>query len=157
VLLLHPIDHPRHFIQFFGTDIRTVREAEVNQAVFPLQTLLGEFFPVVVHEMEGSADERFADAFVRFGDAGARHARFFVAEVEGQPDAGEEEEDAGLPAEGLLTEKEVSGGGVEGWGQGGGTYAEFVAGFGFLDGFVCPLGAGGEGAGILGGWSCRGL
>jgi hypothetical protein len=33
--------------------------------------------------VEGAADERFADALVCFGDAGARHAGFFVAEVEG--------------------------------------------------------------------------
>ena len=64
--------------------------------------------------MERSADKRLTDAFVGFGDACTGHARFLVAEVDCETDASEEEEDAGLPGEGT----------------------GFVAGFGFLDGFV---------------------
>ncbi len=104
-----------------------MRKPEIHQTVLPLQILLGELFPVVVREVEGPPNERAPDALVRFRDAGPRHAGFLVAEVGCHADAGEEEEDAGLPAEG----------------------AEAVAGLGFLDGLVGAAGAGGEGLGML--------
>lgn len=101
VLLFHLVDHAGHLVQLLGADVRAVREAEVHERVFALEVFLREFFAVVVGEVEGAADERLADAFVCFGDAGARHAGFFVAEVEGHADAGGEEEEACLPGEGL--------------------------------------------------------
>jgi hypothetical protein len=52
---------------------------------------------VVVGKGEGPADEGLADAFIRFCDARARHAGLFVAKVDGQAGAGEEEENACLP------------------------------------------------------------
>ena len=83
VLLLDGVDHTRHLVQLFGADVRAVREAEVHQRVFALEVCVAEVLAVVVGEVEGAADERFADSFVCFGDAGAGHAGFFVAEVEG--------------------------------------------------------------------------
>lgn len=109
-----------------------MREAEIDEAVLALEILLGEFFPVVVCEVERPADERAADAFVCFGDAGARHAGFFVAEVDGQAGAGEDEEEAGLPGEG----------------------SKFVFGFGFLDGFVRGFACRGEGPPCRGELGC---
>jgi hypothetical protein len=55
----------------------------------------------VVRQVEGSADQRLADALVRLGDPGPRHARFFVPEVECEAAAGDEEEETRLPGEGL--------------------------------------------------------
>lgn len=100
MLLFHPINHSRHLVKLFWADIGAVGEAEVDQAVFALEIRFGEFggrVGVAVGEMERSAYKRSADAFVGFCDSFARHAGFFVAEVEGQACAGEEEEDAGLP------------------------------------------------------------
>lgn len=78
-----------------------MREAEVDQRVLALEILLCEVLSGLGGEVEGPADEGLADAFVRFGDAGARHASFFVAEVDCEACAGEEKEEAGLPGEGL--------------------------------------------------------
>jgi hypothetical protein len=97
VLLFDGVDHAGHLVQLFGADVRAVREAKVHERVFALEVRVGEVLAVVVGQVEGAADERFADALVCFGDAGARHAGFFVAEVEGQAGAGGEEEEAGLP------------------------------------------------------------
>lgn len=101
VLLFDLVDHAGHLVQLLGADVRAVREAKVHERVLALEVLLREVLAVVVDEVEGAADERLADALVRFGDAGARHAGFFVAEVEGHADAGGEEEKACLPGEGL--------------------------------------------------------
>lgn len=76
-------------------------EAEVDERVFALEILLGELAAVHVCEVEWSADEGFADAFVGVGDTGTSHTSFFVAEVDRQTDAGEEEERACLPGKGL--------------------------------------------------------
>jgi hypothetical protein len=97
VLLFDRVDHTGHLVQLFGADVRAVREAEVHERVFAFQVCVGEVLAVVVGQVEGAADERFADALVCFGDAGARHAGFFVAEVEGEAGTGGEEEEAGLP------------------------------------------------------------
>ena len=101
VLLFDLVDHAGHLVQLLGADVRAVREAKVHERVLALEVLLREVLAVVVDEVEGAADERLADALVRFGNAGARHAGFFVAEVEGHADAGGEEEEARLPGEGL--------------------------------------------------------
>jgi hypothetical protein len=110
--------------------------------------------------VEGPAHERLADAFVGFGDAGARHARFFVPEVEREAAAGEEEEEAGLPGEGLGKEKRLSVGNVGGGEKRENAYAETVFRFGFFDGFVGSAVAEGESSrnGLLGGdsWGWRG-
>lgn len=97
LLLLDLVDHAGHLVQLLRADVRAVREAEVHQRVLALQVLFRELLAVVIGQAEGSTDQRLADAFVRFGDAGARHAVFLVAEVEGQAGAGEEEEEACLP------------------------------------------------------------
>jgi hypothetical protein len=101
VLFLDLVDHAGHLVQLLGADVRAVREPKVHKRVFPLEIFLREFFAVVVGKVEGAANEGFANAFVCFGDAGARHAGFFVAEVEGHADAGGEEKEACLPGEGL--------------------------------------------------------
>lgn len=101
VLLFDLVDHAGHLVQLLGADVWAVGEAKVHERVLALEVLLREVLAVVVGEVEGAADERLADALVRFGDAGARHAGFFVAEVEGHADAGGEEEKACLPGEGL--------------------------------------------------------
>ena len=100
MLLFHPIDHSRHLVKLFWANVGAVREAEVDQAVFALEIRFGEFgrrIGVAVGEMEWPAYKRSADAFVGFCDPFARHAGFFVAEVEGEACAGQEKEDAGLP------------------------------------------------------------
>jgi hypothetical protein len=101
LLLFHSIDHAGHLVQFLGADVWAVRETEVDERVFAFQVFGAEVFAVVVGQVESAADERFADSLVLCGDAGARHAGFFVAEVEGEAGAGGEEEEACLPGERL--------------------------------------------------------
>lgn len=107
VLLFDLINHAGHLVQLFRADIRAVGEAKVHERVFALQVLLRELLAVVVGHVEVAADKRLADALVGFGDTGARHAGFFVAEVEGQADAGGEEEEACLPGERLEADVSV--------------------------------------------------
>lgn len=101
MLRLDAIDHAGHLIQLLGADVGTVGEAEVDEAVLALEVLLGEILALVRLEVEGPADERLAHALVRLCDALARHAGFFVTEVDCQAHAGDEEEEAGGPGEGL--------------------------------------------------------
>ena len=101
VLLFDLVDHAGHLVQLLGADVRAVREAKVHERVLALEVLLREVLAVVVGQVEGAADQRLADALVGFGDAGAGHAGFLVAEVEGHANAGGEEEEACLPGEGL--------------------------------------------------------
>ena len=97
VVFLHIINHARHFVQFLGADIRTVREAKVHERVLALEVCVGKGLAVVVGQSKRTSDEWSAHAFAVRSDALTSHAVFFVAEVHGQTGAGEEEEQAGLP------------------------------------------------------------
>lgn len=56
VLLLDVVNHAGHLVQLFRADVRAVGEAEIDERVFALKTLLGERLAVVVHQGEGSSD-----------------------------------------------------------------------------------------------------
>ena len=91
------------------------------------QILVREILPIIRLQMKRPSNQRLSHPLVRLRDAFARHAGLFVAEVDGEADAGEEEEEAGGPAEG----------------------AEGVARFGFFYCFVTATGGGGERAGVV--------
>jgi hypothetical protein len=78
-----------------------VREAEIDQGIAAFEIGVGEGAAVLVKKFERTADLGASDAFGGFGDAGALHARFFIAEVEDEEGAGGEEEEACFPGEGL--------------------------------------------------------
>lgn len=78
-----------------------MREPKVYQVVLPLDVLVRELFAFCGGELERAADERLANTFIGFGDPGSCHSSLFVAEVDGESDAGEDEEEACLPGERL--------------------------------------------------------
>ena len=95
------VNHASHFVQLFGTDVRTVGEAKVDQRVFALEILFGELMSVVVDEFEGSADQGPSYAFAVLCYSFALHTILFVAEIHCYDGAGHEEEDTCLPGERL--------------------------------------------------------
>ena len=60
MLLLHNIQRRGQLVQLIRTYIRTMREPEVDQCVFPQEVRLGEFVPVEITQRERSADFRFS-------------------------------------------------------------------------------------------------
>lgn len=97
MLLFHSVNHTRHLIQLFGTDVWTVCETEVHQTILSLHVLLGKIVSIVVHKVEWAAYERSADAFVRLGDALTSNSRFLITKIDGEADTRNYEEEASLP------------------------------------------------------------
>jgi hypothetical protein len=65
--LLHALPcrpHLSHFLHLVRADVRTVREAKVEQDPLPLKVLTCPYIPRVVHELKGAADH--ADLILLF-------------------------------------------------------------------------------------------
>ena len=92
MLLLHDVQRRSQLIQLIRTYIRTMREAEVDQCVFPQQVRLGEFVPVEITQRERSADFRFSVTLRHLDDALTVEAGFLVLEVEDHDGAGGDEQ-----------------------------------------------------------------
>lgn len=58
------IDHFNHFVEFLGTDVRAVCEAEVDEHPLAKIVLVGLGLSLMADEREGPSQQRFPDASV---------------------------------------------------------------------------------------------
>lgn len=59
--LLDKVDHDGHFVQFFRTYVRTVREAKIHQSIFAVHIFVGKPVPVLIYQIKGPSHFRFSN------------------------------------------------------------------------------------------------